>query len=109
MLVCEDLRWRVIRKIFAIKTVKFLRNVVDTLIAQFTASWGVQEPSETLYNCSPESVNKQFHFSWEPWWWWKNQGGWIAAFAVSGSRLLCGGGTSEKYLPRSNNLFTSVQ
>ena len=48
------------------------------------------EPREVLLNCSPEAVNRDFNFNWEPWWWWKNQGGWIASFAIDQNHLLCG-------------------
>ena len=43
-----------------------------------------------LLHCSPAAVNKNFHFSWEPWWWWQNKGGWIASFSIDGDYLLCG-------------------
>ena len=56
----------------------------------FTNKWNSKEPSEVLLNCSPEAVNRDFNFSWEPWWWWKNKGGWIAGFAIHKNYLLCG-------------------
>ena len=56
----------------------------------FTNKWKSKEPSEVLLNCSPEAVNRDFNFSWEPWWWWKNKGGWIAGFAIHKNYLLCG-------------------
>ena len=61
-----------------------------TKLHKFKHSFSDIEPSEQLLECSPESVNKNFNFSWEPWWWWKNKGGWIASFATDGDYLLCG-------------------
>ena len=57
---------------------------------RFTNNWSSKEPTEVLLNCSPEAVNKNFNFSWEPWWWWKNKGGWIAGFAIHKNLLICG-------------------
>ena len=56
----------------------------------FSEKWKSLEPSEVLLNCSPEAVNRNFNFNWNPWWWWKNQGGWIASFAIDQNHLLCG-------------------
>ena len=73
----------------------------------FNKHWQAIEPVETFLKCSPAEVilmsgqrsvltlvklqvNKNYHFSWEPWWWWKDKRGWIAAFAVDGDFLLCG-------------------
>ena len=56
----------------------------------FSTNWSSLEPRETLIKCSPEAVNRDFSFEWEPWWWWKNKGGWIAAFAIHKNYLLCG-------------------
>ena len=90
----------------------------------FNKHWQAIEPVETFLKCSPAEVilmsgqrsvltlvklqvNKNYHFSWEPWWWWKDKRGWIAAFAVDGDFLLCG--VIETLQVAPNHLFIQLK
>ena len=74
----------------------------------FSEQWRWLEPSEVLLNCSPEAVNRDFNFKWDPWWWWKNQGGWIASFAIDQNNLLCGVIETLQLWDLSSNTCVSI-
>jgi len=70
------------------ESIHFEKLCVDYL--HFKTKWPDIVPKETLLHCAPADVNNNFNFDWNPFWQWKNQGGWIASFALSDKYLLCG-------------------